>query len=68
MIDISLGNNPFLTVTADELDRNIQSDSERLKPIKQTYGWRKKHNLCVKCGCELLEYTFLVCSNCKTKY
>lgn len=66
MIDINLGNNPFLTVTTDELDRNIAEATERLKSIKDTYSYRRKNHLCVRCGTELpSEYTSLVCPYCK---
>lgn len=66
MIEILLGDNPFLTVTADELDKNIAKATERLKSVKDTYGWRRKHHYCVRCGCKLpLGYSFTTCSECK---
>lgn len=66
MINIPLGSNPFLTVTADELDNNIIEATERLKSVKDTQLWRKKHHCCVRCGDKLLlGYTSLVCPCCK---
>lgn len=69
MIDIPLGSNPFLTVTADELDNNIAEATERLKSMKDTQNWRKEHHCCVKCGDKLpLGYTSLVCPYCKKNH
>ena len=66
MIDIPLGSNPFLTVTADELDKNIKIATKRLNHIKDTYNWRKEHYCCVRCGYKLpLGYTDLACPYCK---
>lgn len=68
MIDIPLGNNPFLTVTTDELDKNINEATKRLESVKDTYSWRKKHHCCVMCGCKLpLDYAISVCVSCKKK-
>lgn len=66
MIDIDLGRNPFLTVTADELDKNIAEATKRLQSIKDSYSWRVKHHCCVRCGDKLPpEYTYLVCPYCR---
>lgn len=66
MIDINLGSNPFLAVTEEELDKNITEATERLKSIKDSYSYRRKNHLCVRCGDKLpLGYTSLVCPYCK---
>lgn len=66
MIDIPLGLNPFLTVTADELDKNIEIATKRLSHIKDTYIWRKGHHYCIECGDKLpLGYDDLICPYCK---
>ena len=66
MIDIPLGSNPFLTVTADELDSNVDEATKRLKSMKDTQNWRREHHCCVRCGDKLpLGYIALVCPRCK---
>ena len=66
MLDIPLGSNPFLTVTADELDNNIAEATKRLKSVKDTQNWRREHHCCVRCGDKLpLGYIALVCPRCK---
>ena len=66
MIDIPLGSNPFLTVTADELDSNVDEATKRLKSMKATQNWRREHHCCVRCGDKLpLGYLALVCPRCK---
>ena len=66
MINIDLGKNPFLTVTAEELDKNIAEATERLKSMEDTQIWRREHHCCVRCGEKLpLGYAFLVCPYCK---
>lgn len=66
MTDIPLGSNPFLTVTADELDKNIAEATKRLSSMKDTQVWRREHHCCVRCGDKLpLGYIALVCPRCK---
>ena len=66
MLDIDLGSNPFLTVTEDELDKNIAEATKRLQSIKDTQSWRKEHHCCIRCGDKLPSwYEFLICPYCK---
>lgn len=58
--------NPFLTVTAEELDKNIAEASRILNSVKDSESWRKKHHYCIKCGQKLpLGYRSAVCPRCK---
>lgn len=66
MIDIDLGKNPFLTVTAEELDKNIVEATKQLQSIKDTQNWRREHHCCIRCGDKLPPgYTALVCPYCR---
>jgi rubrerythrin len=64
-MNISLGNNPFLTVTVDELENNIAEATKRLENVKSTQNWRKNLHHCVRCGTKLSkDYLPTVCANC----
>lgn len=67
-MDVYLGENPFLTVTEEELDYNIKIATLRLKSVRDTKEWRQAHHYCVVCGVKLplgCEYT--KCERCDKK-
>lgn len=68
-MNISLGRNPFLTVTVDELEKNVAEATKRLESVKSTQNWRKRLHRCVRCNSKLPDgYNHIECEVCRARY
>jgi hypothetical protein len=69
MVSIPMGKNPFLTVTVDELEKNVAEATKRLQSVKDTQNWRKSLHHCVRCDSKLPDgYNHVECEVCRVKY
>lgn len=61
--------NPFLTVTVEELDRNIAKATKILNSMNSLRRLRKQKHCCIICGEELSKGAtkFVTCEKCRKK-
>lgn len=61
--------NSFLSVSAEELDANIEEATRKLAQFGyfSDYSYRKKYRLCLRCGRKLKENQVDYCTSCKEK-